>query len=84
MSERTDIPIDALVVYRRKQAHPNLRSFSWQTRRVDVTRTNIVHTERERETFYLVYSVSAGKNHFHLRLDICLGRWTLEEIEAGN
>lgn len=84
MSEKGNIPIDALVVYRRKQTHPDLRSFSWQTRRVDVTRTNLVHTEREGETLYLVYSVSAGKDHFHLRLDTRLGRWTLEEIEAGN
>jgi hypothetical protein len=84
MPERTDIPIDALVVYRRTQAHPDLRSFSWPTRRVDVSRTNLVHAEREGETLYLVYSVSAGKDHFHLRLDTRLGRWTLEEIEVGN
>ena len=83
MPEKANIPVDALVVYRRRQPHPELYSFSWSARRVDVSRTNLVHAEREGETLYLIYSVSDGKDHFHLRLDTRLGRWTLEEIEAG-
>ena len=84
MPERVNTPVDALVVYRRSQLHPDLRSFSWRTRRVDISRTPLVHTEREGERLYLIYSVSSGKDHFQVRLDTRLGRWTLEEIEAGN
>jgi len=81
VNARAGTPIDALVVYRRRQSHPELRTFFWQTRRVDVSRTNLVHTEREGETTYLVYAVSSGKDHFDLRFDTRRGRWTLEKVD---
>ncbi|MGD9676646.1 MAG: hypothetical protein AB7V19_08180, partial [Candidatus Bipolaricaulia bacterium] len=83
MPERIGTPVDALVIYRRGQTHPNLHAFSWQMRRYDVLQTNLVHAEQEGETTYLIYAVSAGQDHFELRLDTRRGRWTLEERDVG-
>ncbi len=81
MIRKVGQPVDALVVYRRNQAHPELHSFRWEGRRYEVAETNFVHTEREGETVYLCYSVTSAGDHFHLRLNTRAGRWTLEEME---
>ncbi|MEW5826464.1 MAG: hypothetical protein AB1778_06485 [Candidatus Bipolaricaulota bacterium] len=73
--------IDALVVYRQRQTHPELRAFRWGGRRYDVAATNLVHVEREGETIHLCYSVSAAGEHFHVRLNTRSNQWTLDEIE---
>ncbi len=81
MIRKVGQPVDALVIYRRDQSHPELHAFRWAGRRYEVNRTNFIHTEREGETIYLCYSVTSAGDHFHLRLNTRASRWMLEEME---
>ncbi len=82
MYQRVAEQIDAYVIYKRGAPHPILRAFRWGERRFDVTATNLVYPEREGETLFLCYSVSAGRDQFRLRLNTNRGLWTLEEIDV--
>ena len=81
MIRKVGQPIDALVVYRRDQPHPELRAFRWEGHRYEVSQTNFVYAEREGETICLCYSVTSAGDHFHVRLNTRASRWTLEEME---
>jgi hypothetical protein len=45
MIRKVGQPVDAFVVYRRDESHPELHAFRWGGRRYEVARTNFVHTE---------------------------------------